>query len=253
MLQADLTGRSALVTGGGTGIGRAIALRLGRCGVNVAVNYSRSKEEAEKTAAEIRGSGVDALAIRADVSCWDDVQAMVQATVASLGGLDILVNNSGVSLEKYPTHELPEEIWDRTLAVNAKGVFLCCKAASPVLPDNIGRIINISSISARTGAAPGMLPYAAAKAAVTNMTRNLAKELAPRGITVNGIAPGVIWTRIHQKGTPPDEYQELINRIPLKRDGRPEDIVGAVLLFVSDEGSYITGETLEINGGLLMS
>ena len=253
MLHVDLAGRTALVTGGGTGIGRAIALGLGRCGASVGVNYSRSKQEAEETVVELEGNGTRAMAIQADVSCWDDVHAMVGAVNDEFGGIDILVNNAGISPGQHPTHDLPEEVWDRTLAVNAKGVFLCCKAAIPLLPDKTGRIVNVSSISARTGAGPGMLPYAAAKAAVTNMTRNLAKELAPRGITVNGVAPGIIRTRIHQEGTPPDEYQELIDRIPLKSDGQPEDIVGAVLLLVSDAGSYITGETIEINGGLLMS
>ena len=253
MLQVDLTERTAVVTGGGTGIGRAIALGLAGCGANVVVNYSRSKQQAETTAAQIRESGVGALSIRADVSCWNDVEAMVQAAVDTFGGLDILVNNAGVALENYQTHQLPEEIWDRTLEVNVKGVFLCCKAAIPVLPDNTGRIVNVSSISARSGGGPGALPYAAAKAAVTNMTRNLAKELAPRAITVNGIAPGIIWTRMHWERTPADEYQQLVERIPLKRDGQPEEMVGAVLLLVSDAGSYITGETIEINGGMLMT
>jgi 3-oxoacyl-[acyl-carrier protein] reductase len=244
MMQVDLRGRTAIVTGGGTGIGQAISLGLGRCGANVVVNYSRSQEAAEQVVAAVRGSGASAVAVRADVTQW---------ALDCFGGLDILVNNAGISPPKHPTAQLPEEVWDRTLAVNAKGVFLCCKAAIPVLTDGRGRIINVSSISARSGGAVGGLPYAAAKAAVTNMTRNLAKELAPRGITVNGVAPGVIWTRIHQDGTPPDEYHALVQRIPLQRDGQPEDVVGAVLLLASDDAAYITGETIEINGGLMMS
>jgi 3-oxoacyl-[acyl-carrier protein] reductase len=253
MLQVDLRGRTAIVTGGGTGIGRAISLGLGRCGANVVVDYSRSKDAAEQTAADVRDAGSAAIAVRCDVTRWADVQSLVQETVERFGGVDILVSNAGVAPPMCPTADLPEEAWDQTLAVNAKGVFLCCKAAIALLPDNRGRIINVSSISARSGGAVGGLPYAAAKAAVTNMTRNLAKELAPRGITVNGVAPGVIWTRIHEEGTPPEEYQALIERIPLRRDGQPDDIVGAVLLLASDDGAYITGETIEVNGGLLMT
>ena len=253
MLTVDLSGETAVVTGGGTGIGRAIALGLGRCGANVIVNYSRSQAEAEQTAQEIQAGGSQATAMRADVTNGEDVQALMQAALDNFGSLEILVNNAGGPVDNYLTPALPEEVWDRALALNCKSVFLCCKAAIPLLSDHAGRVINVSSISARSGAGPGQLSYAAAKAAVTNMTRNLAKELAPRAITVNGVAPGVIWTRIHQQGTPPDEYRQLIERTPLKRDGKPEDIVGTVLLLASVDGSFITGETIEINGGMLMT
>ncbi len=251
-MQVDLNGTVAIVTGGGTGIGRAIALGLGRCGARVVVNYSRSREEAEAVAREIGEHGAQALACRADVTRWAEVQGLFAAAVEAFGRVDLLVNNAGGPLERHPTAELPEEIWDRTLDLNAKGVFLCCKAAIPLLPDGGGRIINITSISARSGGGVGDLAYAAAKAAVSNMTRNLAKELAPRGITVNGVAPGVIDTRIHQQQTSPEAYRELLGRIPLRRDGRPDEIVGAVLLLASAAGSYLTGEILEVNGGLLM-
>jgi 3-oxoacyl-[acyl-carrier protein] reductase len=251
-LRVDLEGKTAVVTGGGTGIGRAICLALGRCGARVVVNYSRSEQEAAAVADGIRRSGSEALAVRADVTQWEEVQALFAAAVSTFGRPHLLVNNAGGTFGKYPTAELPEEVWDQTLALNTRSVFLCCKAAIPLLPDGAGRIVNITSISARSGAGPGDLAYAAAKAAVDNMTRNLAKELAPRGITVNAVAPGVIDTRLHQN-TPPDVYRELIRRIPLGRDGAPDDVAGAVLLLVSPEGGYITGELIAVNGGLLMS
>lgn len=251
-MQVDLQGKTAVVTGGGTGIGRAIGIAFGRCGANVVVNYSRSQAEAEEVAQEIEQGGSKGVAVRADVAHWEEVQALFSATVAAFGRLDILVNNAGGSGPRFRAHELPEEVWHQILDLNAKSVFLCCKAAIPHLPDGTGRIINITSVAARTGGSVGILAYAAAKGAVATMTRNLAKELAPRGITVNGIAPGVIDTPFHAVHTPGDVYASLVKQVPLGRDGKPEDIVGAALLLASPEASYITGEIIQVNGGLSM-
>ena len=251
-MTADLHGKHVLVTGGGTGIGRAIALGLGRCGASVVVNYSRSREAAEQTVAEIEQGGGRAEAVCADVTDETQVAGLVRATRDALGGLDILVANAGGRTVDAPTTELTVEQWNEGLGLNCTSVFLCVKHAMPHLPAKTGRIIVTSSISARSGAGPGMVIYAAAKGALNNMVRNWAKELAPRGITVNAIAPGVIRTRLHEQFTPPDEYRKLIDRIPLGRDGQPEDCVGAVLLLAGEAGSFVTGQILEINGGMAM-
>ena len=150
------------------------------------------------------------------------------------------------------TDELTSAAWDTGLDLNCKSVFYCAKHALPRLPDGTGRIIVTSSISGRSGSAPGTITYAAAKGAIYNMVRSWAKEYGPRGITVNAIAPGIIWTRIHQRNTDPETYGELISRIPLGRDGKPDDCVGPVLLLASDDGSFITGQTIEVNGGMQM-
>ena len=248
----DLAGRVALVTGGGTGIGQAISLGLARAGARVVVNYSKSRDEAEATVSEIVKAGGIAEAVQADVTAEKDVMGLINRTIQYLGGLDILVANAGGRTRDAPTTELTEADWNLGLNLNCKSVFLCVKHAIPHLPDYTGRIVVTSSISARSGAGPGMIVYAAAKGALNNMVRNWAKELAPRGITVNAIAPGVIRTRLHEKFTDPAEYQRLIQRIPLGRDGLPEDCVGAVLLLACESGSYITGQIVEINGGMAM-
>ncbi len=251
-MKVDLLGLTALVTGGGTGIGRAISLALGRCGAAVVVNYRRSRREAEETVAEIRGNGGKAVSVQADVTDERQVEALMAKVCDAFGSLDIIMANAGGPTEHRPTAELEEDQWDAGLGLNCKSVFLCVKHAIPRLPDRRGRIIVTSSISARSGAGPGMITYAAAKGALNNMVRGWAKELAPRGITVNAIAPGVIRTRIHERGTAPDDYKKLVQRIPLGRDGKPEDCAGAVLLLASEEGSYITGQIIEINGGMQM-
>lgn len=251
-LTVDLAGRVALVTGGGTGIGHAISLGLARCGAAVAVNYRRSRREAEQTVRAIERAGGRAIAVRADVTDESQVASMLDATADALGRLDILIANAGGRTVDAPTTRLTAEQWDEGLNLNCKSVFLCVKHAAPRLRRGVGRVIVTSSISARTGAGPGMIIYAAAKGAINNMVRNWAKEFAPRGITVNAIAPGVIRTRLHKRFTPPDEYRKLIARIPLGRDGLPDDCVGATLLLASDAGAFITGQTIEINGGMLM-
>ena len=209
-MQVDLEGRHALVTGGGTGIGRSISLALARCGATVIVNYSRSADAAAETVSQIEKMGGQAVAVRADVTDEDQVRELVERAVHAYGGIDLLVANAGGPTEICPTHELSGEDWDRGLGLNCKSVFYCVKHVMAYLPDHHGRIIITSSISARSGGGPGMITYAAAKGALNNMVRGRAKGLAPRGITVNAIAPGVIWTRIHQKNTNQEEYKKLI-------------------------------------------
>jgi len=251
-MTVDLGGLTAVVTGGGTGIGRAISLALARCGAAVTIGYRNSRQAAEETEGQIVAAGGRACLVRCDVTVEGEVEQLMYQARATFGSLDILMANAGAPLASAPTHEVSAEQWSEGLAANCQGAFFCVKHAAPHLPEQRGRIIATSSISARSGSAPGALVYAAAKAALNNMVRNWAKELAPRGITANAIAPGVIWTRIHQLGTDPDEYRRLIERIPLGRDGHPEDCVGATLLLASVEGGYITGQTIEINGGMQM-
>jgi 3-oxoacyl-[acyl-carrier protein] reductase len=248
----DLSGKTVLVTGGGTGIGRGIALGVARHGASVVVNYNRSKADAEAVAAEIESAGGKAIAVQADVSNWADVQRLFAESSSAFGRVDVLVNNAGGQIQKGTIDELSEDVWDRTIALNLKSLFLCCKAAIPQLPDKEGRIINITSISGFSGGGGGGIPYGAAKGAANTMTRGLAAELAPRGITVNAIAPGVIYTRQHSDFTTPDAYKNLIKLIPIGRDGKPEDIAGTVLLLASAEGGFITGEVINVNGGMRM-
>ncbi|MAE62971.1 MAG: oxidoreductase [Phycisphaeraceae bacterium] len=252
-MKLDFTGRTVIVTGGGTGIGRALSIAFGAAGANVVVNYSRSENEANETVAEIESGPGRALACRADVRVWDDVRAMVDLAIGEFGGLDVLVNNAGnVNQPKLPVAELSLDVWNDTLELNLTSVFLCCKAAIPHLSDQDGRIISITSMSGHTGGGVGGSPYGAAKAGVITMTRCMARELAPRGITVNTVAPGIIDTRIHHRYTPPEQYRQLIDLIPLGHDGKPEDIAGITLLLASPAGGFITGETVHVNGGHLM-
>ena len=244
-------GKTIVVTGGGTGIGKALSLGFGRSGASVVVNYRHSQAEAEEVVGQIVNAGSKAVAVQADVTRAPDVQRLM-AAATELGGVDILINNAGGNIEKHSIRDCPEQIWDATVDLNLKSFFLCSKAAIPLLPDDSGHIINIASISGHTGGGVGGGAYGVAKAGVITLTRNLACELAPRGITVNGIAPGIIATRQHEQFTSPEDYQALIKRIPLGRDGKPEDIVGIVLLLASEAGGYITGETIHVNGGMLM-
>ena len=251
-MSVELQGRTAVVTGGGTGIGRAVSIGLARCGASVVVNYSRSLQEANETVEEIRRMGGQALAMRADVTDEQQVAELMAAAVENFGGLDILVANAGAPGQGQLTSELTEEQWEHDLATNCRSAFFCVKHAMAHLPDGRGRIILTGSMSARTGATAGALTYVASKAALEGMTRNWAQEFGPRGITVNTIAPGIVRTRL-QARTSAERYQYLIGRIPLGRDGQPEDCVGAFLLLAGDDGAFITGQVIEVGGGMLAS
>ncbi len=253
MLKVDLSGKKAIVTGASTGIGRAIALALARNGADVVVNYRASQKAAEELAREIRAMGRACLAIQADVSKKADVQRLFAEAEAHLGPkLDIQVNNAGSLVSREATAVMKEETFDRVIAVNFKSAFLCSQAAIPRLADGTGRVVNLTSVAARNGGGPGAGVYAASKAAVSCFTKNLAKELAPRGITANAIAPGVIATPFHEKFSTPELMQRFAANTPLGPNGVAEDCVGAVLFLVSPEASFITGETIEVNGGMLM-
>jgi 3-oxoacyl-[acyl-carrier protein] reductase len=246
----NLAGKIALVTGASRGIGREIALELARQGANVAVNYSGSEAKANEVVDEIKTMGREAFAVKCDVSNAEEVAAMVKDTTSRFGRLDILVNNAGITRDNL-LMRMKEEEWDDVLNINLKGVFLCTKAVTrQMMKQRIGRIINISSVVGVSGN-PGQANYVAAKAGVIGLTKTTAKELASRNITVNVIAPGFITTDMTDKLT--DELKtEMLKQIPLARLGEPKDIAKATAFLASDDAGYITGQTLNINGGMVM-
>jgi 3-oxoacyl-[acyl-carrier protein] reductase len=244
-MDGRLAGKVALVTGGGTGIGRATALALADEGAAVAVNYSRSRGDAEETAAAIAARGGRAITVACDVSDERAVSAMVSGVVADLGRLDVLVNNAGTTrfIDHRDLDALTAEVWDRILAVNVKGTFYCVRAAARAMT-NGGRIINIGSVAGVRGNGSS-IAYAASKAAIHTMTLSLARALAP-AITVNAIAPGLIETRWH--GGHEAENAARAARFPVKRIGRPEDIAHmAAALATAD--NFLTGQIIVVDGG----
>jgi 3-oxoacyl-[acyl-carrier protein] reductase len=238
----DLRGRLALVTGGGRGIGRAIALALGAAGANVAVNYRQDANSAEQVAASLHKLGVKALAVRADVSEAAAVAGMMAAIAARLGGVDVLVNNAGVALQRG-LDELTEEDFDRTLAVNLKSAFLCTQAVlAHMRARRFGRIVNISSGAARGAGVVGV-HYNASKAGMEGLTRGYAARLVKDGITVNAVAPSLIKTDMLAAG-----IAAAAAKIPLGRPGLPEEVAQCVLMVI--DNPYMTGQTVPLNGGL---
>jgi len=243
----ELNNRIALVTGGSRGIGRAIALALANVGAGVAVNYRERAEEAASVVEGIHQSGGKAVAVGADVSVASSVQSMVSAIEEQLGPIDILVNNAGIA-PMCGIDDITEGDFDRTIAVNLKSAFLCTQAVLPGMrARRWGRLINISSIGARIGSGSISVAYAAAKAGLEGLTRGYALRLAPEGVTVNTVAPGLIDTEM---GKPLIEAG-VAARIPVGRVGTGDDIAQVVLLLVQD--SYITGQTIAVNGGVLFS
>lgn len=241
----NLQGRRALVTGASRGIGAEIVRRLAAEGASVAFTYGRSATEAEKLVAEVTGGGGKALAIQADSADPEQVAKSVDAAVAQLGGLDILVNNAGVAvlrdIESFPLDE-----FDRLLAINVRAVFVAIQRAVPHL-DRDGRIINIGSINADRVPAPGLAAYAMTKAAVAGLTRGLARELGPRGITVNNVQPGPIATDMN-----PDEgeFAESAKEImAVGRYGQPSEVAGVVAYLAGHDTGYITGANWNVDGG----
>ncbi|SFA74646.1 MULTISPECIES: 3-oxoacyl-[acyl-carrier-protein] reductase [unclassified Bacillus (in: firmicutes)] len=245
-----LEGKAVLVTGASRGIGREIALEMARQGANVAVNYSGSEAKANETVDEIKAMGRDAFAVRCDVSNAESVGAMVKETIDRFGKLDVLVNNAGVTKDNL-LMRMKEEEWDDVININLKGVFLCTKAVTrQMMKQRQGRIINIASIVGVSGN-PGQANYVAAKAGVIGFTKTAAKELASRNITVNAIAPGFITTDMTDKLSE-EVKTEMLKQIPLARFGEPKDIANLTIFLASDDSSYMTGQTLHVDGGMVM-
>ena len=245
-----LVGKVALVTGGSRGIGRAIALKLAENGADVAINYAGNTAAAEEVKAAIEQMGRKALLIQCSVADTDGVQAMVNQVVKELGRLDILVNNAGITRDGL-LMRMKEADWDDVMNTNLKGVYNCSKAVMrTMMKQKSGRIVNMASVVGEMGNA-GQANYAAAKAGVIGFTKSLAKEVASRGITVNAIAPGFIATDM-TRVLSDDQKAEMARTIPLGRAGQPEDVANAVLFLVSDEAAYITGQVLNVDGGMVM-
>ena len=249
----DLKGKVALVTGASSGIGRAAALALATNGARVAINYHRNEAGAEATRAEIVNGGGSAIVVQADVTRASDVEALVKRTVAEFGPVDILVNNAGSLIERLKILELTEERWDEVIDLNLKSAFLCSKAvAASMMERKTGAIINVSSIAGRNGGALGSIHYSAAKGGVITFTKGLAKELAPFGVRVNAISPGVIDTPYHEEFSTPEMMKAYAGMIPLGRVGTPPEVGKVICFLASDAASYLAGETIEINGGMFM-
>ena len=249
----DFSGKVVLVTGASSGIGRATAELFGRCGASVALTYHKNKAGAEAAVAAITSSGAKAVALRADVGKDGEVESMIRQVEESLGPVDILINNAGSLVERLRTLELTEARWAEVMNLNATSAFFAAKAVIPkMLEKGGGVIVNVTSIAARNGGAPGSIHYSSAKAALLTMTKGLAKEFASQGIRVNAVSPGVIDTPYHETFTTAEVMENLRKAIPMGREGRPDEVASVIAFLASDAASYLCGETIEINGGLLM-
>lgn len=244
-----LAGQVAVVTGASRGIGRAIALQLAQVGAKVAVNYASSSSAADELVAQIASDGGEAIAVQADVSKSDQVDALFSTVMEKWGRVDVLVNNAGITRDTLLLRMKPED-WQAVIDTNLTGVFLCTRAVSKiVLKQKSGRIINIASVAGQMGN-PGQANYSAAKAGVIGFTKTVAKELASRGITVNAVAPGFIATDM----TSDLKAEGILQFIPLGRYGQPEEIAGMVRFLAADPAAaYITGQTFNVDGGMVMA
>lgn len=244
----ELQGKVAIVTGGGTGIGRAVSLDLARQGVAVAVNYARSEADAARTVREIETLGGRAIAVRADVTVEDDVRAMARETAAVFGGVDLLVNNAGTTryIPLADLESVTDDVWDEILAVNLKGAFRCARAVAPFMRERGGgAICNVSSVAGIAGDGSS-LPYAVSKAALNGLTRSLAKALAP-SIRVTAVAPGIVKTR--WVAGREDHVERLSKAALLQRTASPEDVARMVCALLAQDA--ITGQVIPVDGGLL--
>jgi len=245
-----LENKVALVTGASRGIGKAIALDLATNGASIAVNYAGNEAKANEVVDEIKANGGNAIAIKADVSNGDEVQAMIKEVLNEFGQLDILVNNAGITRDNL-LMRMKDSEWDDVIDTNLKGVFLCTKAVTrQMMKQRNGRIINITSVVGVSGNA-GQANYVAAKAGVIGLTKTTAKELASRNITVNAVAPGFITTDMTDELNE-DIKADLLKQIPLATLGEPSDIANVVTFLASEKSKYITGQTLHVNGGMVM-
>ena len=266
----DFTGKVVLVTGASSGIGRATAEFFGECGAKVALSYHSNRTGAEAaveainayasraaasggTGATSTTGGENALAVQADVTNNSEIERMIREVEENLGAIDILVNNAGSLVERLRTAELTEERWDEVFALNVKSAFFAAKALIPkMLEKGSGVIVNVTSIAGRNGGALGSIHYSSAKGAMITMTKGLAKEFASQGIHINAVSPGVIDTPFHETFSTPEAMKNFANMIPMGRVGTSAEVAKTIAFLASGASSYLCGETIEINGGMLM-
>ena len=246
----DFTGQVALVTGGASGIGKGMVEAFAAHGAHVAFTYFTSQAGADELVKDIEQRGGQALAIHADLTREDEVARMINAVIERFGRIDVLVTNSGGILKRTKLMDCSLDLWNEAMAVNVTSTFLCCKAVlSHMERAGKGCIITMSSLAAHNGGGAGAVHYATTKGAILTFTRGLAKEVGPLGIRVNGVAPGLIGTQFHDKFSTPEMRQSSVAQTPLRREGTPEDVANATLFLASPASSFLSGETIEINGG----
>jgi 3-oxoacyl-[acyl-carrier protein] reductase len=251
----EIAGKVCLVTGASRGIGEAVARGFGARGAKVMVHYRSGRSRAEAVAAYIEDHGGTARLVCGDIAEPDTADRLIQESVAAFGRLDILINNAGDQISRVSIADVPDELYERHMAVNVRPVFTACRAAVRQFrkQGNGGNIINVSSVAARTGGGAGSAIYAGAKAFMSTFSRSIAKELAPEGIRVNVVSPGVISTDMQDRVTSAEQLTAAATQIPMRRIGDPQDCVGTFLYLCSDQLSgYVTGQVVEVNGGLLM-
>jgi 3-oxoacyl-[acyl-carrier protein] reductase len=242
-----------VVTGASSGIGRATAELFGRHKARVIVHYNANPSGAQAAAANIEDSGGKALPVQADVSSSPGVEQLSRQVREAFGPVDVLVNNAGTLVQRCEITRMSEELFDAVTDLNFKSVFLVTRAfLGDMISRRRGAIVNVGSIAGRHGGGPGAGVYASAKAAVMCLTKAMARELAPHGIRVNGVRPGIILTPYHERYTTPELMEKLLAGIPLARGGRAEEVAECILFLASERASYLIGENIEINGGLLM-
>ncbi|GIJ00587.1 3-oxoacyl-[acyl-carrier protein] reductase [Sediminihabitans luteus] len=251
-MQQDLNGRRALVTGGGHGIGAGIAIALAEAGADVAVHYAHSVDAAESVVDKIRGLGRRAVAVQGDLTEASAATRVVDLAVAELGGLDVVVNNAGHLVGRATIAEMSDEHWAKVWGVNVSSAFYVTRAAIPhLVASPAGRVVTMASLAAENGGGAGSVAYAAAKAGVVGFTRGLAKELAGDGVTVNALAPGFIGdTPFHDTFTPREAQAGIVAGIPLGRAGTVDDVAAVTTFLASDAAGYLTGQVMDVNGGL---
>jgi 3-oxoacyl-[acyl-carrier protein] reductase len=249
----DLSGRVALITGASSGIGAATAELFGELGAKVALSYNQNADGAEAVRSRLEQGGSQVIAVKTDVRKTDEIRALVAETESKLGRIDILVNNAGSLVRRSKALEMSEELWDEVLNLNLKSAMFCSKQVAPSMAERkTGTIINIVSIAGRNGGGPGASAYATAKGGLITLTKGLAKELAPHGVRVNAVSPGVIDTPFHEVFSTPEMIRNFVSGIPMGRVGTSAEVAAVIAFLASPAASYVTGETIEVNGGQLM-